>query len=101
MTKKERDYLLKNKEFVKEMMDEREEPESELQAQEVSPSLEEKLAELEIRISNLEKVFVTLEEKNVLKDVKFPGTKGTIGKIPEVKFPRQSGSAGDYYISYN
>ena len=118
-SKKEREMLLKNEEFYKAMMEERNEEETvtlqpvdtlqpddstieDFETQQTAFNIEEiieRVTMLEKRVAMLEMSkgsnFNPMDESNL----KFPGTRGTVAKPREVKFPRQSGN-GNFYTPY-
>ena len=110
-TKKEKEMLLKREEFMKAMNEEREsEIEEDLEVPEPTElpfNIEEPSKPLSMytmlqqQIAKIEERLSVLEGKNssAVKDVKFPGVRGTIGEPRKLKFPRQTGE-GNYYTSY-
>ena len=107
-TKKEKEMLLKYEEFMKAMNEERESELDETETpvyEELNPLVEEKhpmdITDMFERLVKIEERLSVLEGKNcsTVKDVKFPGVRGTIGEPRKVKFPRQTGE-GNYYTSY-
>jgi len=113
-TKKQKELYLKNQEFMKEMLEEREsveeedtefmkemliEKESDLEGEDTErDELEMRISQLERRVSELEKQSGKEPATSQCTNLKFPGTTGTLVR-KEVKFPRQNGK-GEYYVPY-